>query len=276
VIAEWEGVLLDATRRVHLRVAELARSGEGTRTVGVGAAGDRTILADKVAEDELVDALSGFKDVRVLSEEAGALGKGDASVLAVIDPLDGSSNFGRRIPFYCTSVAMVEGESVGDITFGIVRDLVTGDVYTARRGEGATKNGRRIRTSGASSAREAVVGIDLSRSTSKAAAALVPLLSGVKRQVHLGANALEICYVADGRFDSFVDARGKIRVTDFAAAYLIAVEAGARVTDAEGKELSPRFDLEQRYSVVASANETLHKQILELCAGRGGGKVRVR
>ncbi len=270
---EWEAVLLDATERVWRKVSALARHGDRGRTVGIGAAGDRTIHADKVAEVELLKALKGLGGVRVLSEEAGRVGDATAGTLAVVDPLDGSSNFEKGIPFYCTAAAMVEGDSLNDITLGVVRDLVTGDAYVARRGKGTTKNGRQIRTSGAKRPQEAVVGIDLSRASPRVVAELARLASGVKRQVHFGANALELCYLADGRMDAFVDLRGSIRVTDFAAAYLVASEAGAVFTGADGKGLDPKFDLEQRLSFLASANPALHKEILEL-AGVPRGKRR--
>ena len=239
--------------------------------MGTGAAGDRTIFADKLAEDELLKTITRIEGVRVLSEEAGAVGN-RGRTLAVVDPLDGSSNFERGIPFYCTSVAIVEGDSAEGVTLGIIRDLVSGDVYVGRRGGGATKNGKRIRTSKAVEPAYAVVGVDLSRSPPGLVSGLEPLVAGVKRQVHLGANALELCYLAEGRVDSFVDLRGRIRITDFAAAYLIAKEAGAEITGSDGKELKLEFDLKHRFSFVASANATFHKKILELCkeAAPGG------
>ncbi len=265
-VAGWEEVLLAATERVRQRVSLLAeREGRG-RIVGTGAAGDKTIFADKIAEDELIKAVTKINGVRVLSEEAGAVGNAGGT-LAVVDPLDGSSNFERGIPFYCTSVAIVDGDSIEDVTLGVVRDLVSGDVYVGKRGGGATKNGKRVRTSKTVDPAYAVVGVDLSRGPPGLVTGLAPLVAGVKRQVHLGANALELCYLAEGRIDSFVDLRGKIRITDFAAAYLIAREAGAEVTGLDGKELKPKLDLKHRLSFVASANAAIHKEILELCRG---------
>ena len=266
---DWEEVLLAATERVRAKVTAIANEGDRSVSVGVGASGDKTILADREAEKILLDALVGEDGVRVLSEEAGVRGDASAGTLAVVDPLDGSSNFERGIPFYCTSIAIAEGESLAEVTLGVVRDLVSGDVYVGRRGGGATKNGRAIRTSGARKPSEAVVGIDLSRSTSDVVSRLSPLVSGVKRQVHLGANALELCYLAEGKIDAFVDIRGEIRITDFAAAYLIAAEAGAVITDEKGGELEPDFDLRERFSFVGSANEFIHKEILELCRKSG-------
>jgi len=263
--AEWESLLLTATERVRTEVSALSRKEDRGRTVGVGASGDKTIIADKRAEDLLLQAIGRVENVRILSEEAGSVGDAKAKTLAIIDPLDGSSNFERGIPFYCTSVAVVEGDSIEDTRVGVVRDLVTGDVYHATRGGGAKKNGRRIRTSEVTKLALAVVGVDLSRSTTNLVERLAPLISGAKRHVHLGANALELCYLADGTIDAFIDARESIRITDFAAAFLIAREAGAKITGVDGGGLEPRFDLEHRFSFVGSANPTLHDEILTYC-----------
>ncbi|MDG6908833.1 MAG: hypothetical protein JRM74_02445 [Nitrososphaerota archaeon] len=243
--------------------------------MGVGAAGDRTIYADRLAEVILLKRLGEVDGVRVLSEEAGDAGDPDGSTLAVVDPLDGSSNFERGIPFYCTSVAVAEGGTLDGILAGVVRDLVTGDAYSARRGGGARKNGKPIRTSRAVRAAEAVVGVDLSRGPPGLAQGIAPLLGGIKRQVHLGANALELCFLAEGKTDAFVDLRGTMRITDFAAAYLVASEAGAVVTDGRGGKLSPEFDLRHRFSFVASGNGSIHGEVLELCGGwarKGAGR----
>lgn len=258
---EWEGFLLAVTERVRRKVSPLAKKGNRGRALGVGASGDRTIYADKAAEDEIIMSLRKAGPVRILSEEAGMLGDARAAALAVVDPLDGSSNFERGIPFYCTSVAIVEG---GRTKVGVVRDLVTGDAYSAADRRGARKNGGRIRTSRTRDLSEAVIGVDLSRGGSQMAGTVAPLVGASKRLVHLGANALELCYLAEGKTDAFVDLRGRMRITDMAAACLIAAEAGAVVSRPDGEPLSPEFDLSHRLSFVASANGGLHKQILEL------------
>ncbi|MDG6910326.1 MAG: hypothetical protein JRN08_08150, partial [Nitrososphaerota archaeon] len=138
---EWERVLIPATGRVWRSLSPVSRRADRGRSIGVGAAGDRTLFADKLAEDELLKVLGRAGGVRVLSEEAGLVGEGDAKTMAVVDPLDGSSNFSRGVPFYCTAIAIVEGEGAEGIMAGVVRDLVTGEVYSASKGHGAKKNG---------------------------------------------------------------------------------------------------------------------------------------
>jgi myo-inositol-1(or 4)-monophosphatase len=261
---DLEKVLVAATERVQEKVSSIASQGRRRERVGIGASGDKTLLADKAAEDEILRALKDAGHLRILSEEAGMVGEERARTLAVVDPLDGSSNFETGIPFYCTSVAVVEGDSLDEVALGLVRDLVTGDVYVGRRGKGATKNGEPIRTTESVKIQDAVIGVDVSRGSADMVRMLAPLASGVRRQVHFGANALELCFLADGRIDAFVDVRGKIRITDFAAAYLIAKEAGAVFTDSKGKPLRPKFNLEDRFGFVGSASTGLHKEILRL------------
>lgn len=262
---EWERYLVKATEKVRRKVSPIARREGRGKKVGVGAAGDITIYADRAAEDELLRSLGGR--ARILSEEAGSVGDGESEVLAIVDPLDGSSNFARGIPFYCTSVAIARGTSTDDVTVGVVRDLVSGDVYSSVRGGGARKNGKRIHTSRTGDVSKAVVGVDFGGGGEETARRLAPLVGGARRQVHFGADALELCFVAEGRTDALVDLRGRIRVTDLAAALLIAQEAGGVVTQEDGREVDLAFDLGRRLNFVASANQGLHRQILQLIGG---------
>ena len=262
--SEWEALLVEATEEVKAKVSAVSAGGEAGTTLGTGAAGDQTLLADKVAEDVLLRALGKAGGVRVLSEEAGGAGDPRGETLAIVDPLDGSSNFGRGIPFYCTSVAIVEGGSANGATVGVVRDLVNGDAYTAVRGMGAKKNGRKISCSGEEDIAKAVIALDLSRAKPEAAAGLVPLESSAARIVHYGANALELCYLAEGRVDAFVDLRGRMRVTDTAAAALVAQEAGATVTGPSGHELAMEFDLQWRHDLIGASSPRLHQAIFGL------------
>ncbi len=262
--SEWGKMLLRAVGRALGAVDRVVAAGRGGEYVGVGASGDRTLAADSEAENEILASLSEVKGLRVVTEEAGEMGAQDSEFTAVVDPVDGSSNLARGIPFYCTAVAILEGEGIANARAAAVRNLVSGDVYLAVRGKGATKNGARISTSAITRVREAVAAVDLSRAGPATISRLTPLLSGVKRQVHFGANALELCTVAEGATDLFVDVRTMLRMVDFAAAYLIVKEAGGVVTGASGEVLEPEVSLASRFNVVASANERLHAEVLSL------------
>ena len=261
----WKRILTEATLRVQKAASEVARRGERSVDVGLGASGDRTLLADKVAEDELLISLSRVGRIRVLSEEAGETGDPDSKLTAILDPLDGSSNFMRGIPFYCSSTAVVVGRELNDARFALVRNLVNGDVYFAEKGRGATKNGKPISTSKVRDVRDSVTGADLSSTTVQTIRALEPLLARARRQVHFGANALELCLLAEGKIDLFVDTRDRMRIVDFAAAYLVVREAGGMVSSPSGESLRPSLDLKSRFSLVASANRFLHEETIEVC-----------
>ena len=112
---------------------------------------------------------------------------------------------------------------------------------------------------------EAVVGLDLNTYKVKTIAPqLSDLIQATKHIRHFGANALELCYVADGLTDAFVDIRGKLRTTDVAAGFFILKEAGGIVTSPEGKPINVKLDPKQTLKFVASGNSGLHEKILRL------------
>jgi myo-inositol-1(or 4)-monophosphatase len=262
-MTDWEKLLTTATSGVQEVCESVLSGGERDKRIGVGAAGDETLVADREAERVIMNSLLSLDDVRMLSEEVGEKGPKSSRFLAVVDPLDGSSNFSRGIPFYCTSVCIVEGRRLREARFALVRNLVNGDLYYAEKGAGAFKNGIRLRPSATTELSDSVAAVDLSKAKPAVIQALVPLSSKVGRQVHFGANALEMCMVADGEVDSFIDLRGRMRVTDVAGAYLVAKEAGIMITSETGDELDPPLDLKSRLSVVASANGVLHEKVLK-------------
>jgi len=112
---------------------------------------------------------------------------------------------------------------------------------------------------------KAVVGLDLSAVGKKELITpLITVLEKTKHLRHLGANALELCYIADGTTDAFIDLRGKLRVTDIAGAYLILREAGGIMVTLEGKELNAPLTTTQRVSFIAAANKVLYETIKKL------------
>jgi myo-inositol-1(or 4)-monophosphatase len=93
---------------------------------------------------------------------------------------------------------------------------------------------------------------------------LSELIQATKHIRHFGANALELCYVADGLTDAFVDIRGKLRATDVAAGFFIVKQAGGIVTDLKGKPIDLKLDPKQTVKFVASGNGEIHEKILRL------------
>jgi myo-inositol-1(or 4)-monophosphatase len=234
----------------------------------VGAGGDPIKQIDLAAEEAIVDTLRKHKtSFTLISEESGVkeFGEHPHACYVTADPVDGTTNLTRGIPFYATSIAVSAEPILSSVHTAIVTDLFHEVTYTARRGGGAHRNNRRISPSENTSLDEAVVGIDLnSYKAEKTASRLTNLIDRIKHVRHFGANALELCYVADGTTDGFVDIRGKLRTTDVAAAWLIAKEAGAQLTLLGREDLSVKLSPKQRMKFVASGNRGIHAIILEL------------
>ena len=133
------------------------------------------------------------------------------------------------------------------------------------KGEGVHRNGQKIAPSQLASIESAVVGLDLNAFK---VLEIVPRLAGLMQKTkhvrHFGANALELCYVADGTTDAFIDIRGKLRTTDVAAGWLILKEAGATITTPDGEPLNAKLSPKQHVSFIAAGNPKIHRIILDL------------
>lgn len=222
---------------------ELADRDDLDDVVGMGADGTPTSRADRDVEAAML-AVASDLGINVLSEEAGHLDHGGA-LTAVIDPVDGTRNAGRGIPFFCTSVAVGHA---GRIDAGVVQNLSTGDVYAAAMGQGATLNDRSVRPRGFDPDDVAVALIaDYADTTD------VERIQ--RRHWHirdLGSAALELCLVGTGGLDAFHVPRPWLRVIDVAAGTLFVREAGGRVV-APGThdDLATPFDLDTRLALTA-------------------------
>jgi myo-inositol-1(or 4)-monophosphatase len=264
---EWQTILNECAEKIQEKVRPLFRKRE-TRSLGVGAGGDEIKRIDLAAEKALMDVLNKHGiSYTLISEESGIkkIGNCPEQFYITVDPLDGSTNANRGIPFIATSIAVSRKPELSSVELALVSDLYHKITYLAEQGKGAFRNKIAITPSKFTGLMDAVIGVDLhTYRATETAAKLTSLVREIKHLRHLGANALELCYVADGTVDAFVDIRGKLRVTDMAAAYLILKEAGAIITTMEGKALNAQLDPTQKVSFVASGNPTLHKKILSL------------
>jgi myo-inositol-1(or 4)-monophosphatase len=267
--ANWVRLLIQCKNTVQQRIKPLLKTmSQPQPNLGIGAGGDPVKKIDLTAENAIVSTLRRHKIAfTLISEESGIVeyGKSPRRCYVTVDPIDGTTNLIRRAPFYATSVAVSTEATLSSIHSALVADLFHGTTYTAQRGCGAYKNDQRISPSTSTSLEEAVIGIDLnSYRVQKIAPRLTRLIGKIKHVRHFGANALELCYVADGTTDAFVDIRGRLRTTNMAAAWLITREAGAIMTTPEGKPLYTKLDPAQRVEFVASANQEIHERILRL------------
>ncbi len=241
---------LEISRKVAAAVKRAVDSlppAERGKEVGMGKDGTPTKAVDSVAERAALDVLL-KEGVTVISEEAGIVGEGD--VLVALDPIDGTFNAERGIPIYSVSLCFSDSEKLGDAFFGYVYNLATGEEYYAA--ERAYKNGGSL-------------AVSEEKTLNCNAIYYYPLKPlPLKRVRILGCASLELCFVADARFDCFVDARGMLRIYDVAAGIYIVEKAGGIVTDEKGEKLDcKKFSMEERLNVIA-ANPELHPKLLEL------------
>jgi len=196
------------------------------------------LLADSVALGLLSDA--GFG---VLSEESG-LRDHERAVLVVIDPLDGSTNASHRIPWYATSLCALDAD--GPLA-SVVLNLASGVRFEAARGRGARCDGVAISPSSTAHLADAMVSLS----------GLPPRHLGWRQFRSLGAAALDLCAVAAGVLDGFIDCSDNAHgVWDYLGALLVCREAGAAVVDAFDRDLVVR-DPAVRRTPVAAANDVL-------------------
>jgi myo-inositol-1(or 4)-monophosphatase len=213
-------------------------------------------FSDLAADEAALEVLAGAP-VGVLSEESG-LHHPERSVLVVVDPLDGSTNAARGIPWYAISLCAVDGDGP---RVALVVDLPRGRRYQAVRGAGASVDGRPLRPSACLRMADAVVGLS----------GFPAQHLGWKQYRALGALALDLCAVAEGTLDAFIDCSWSAHGPwDYLGGQLICREAGASIADAEGRDLADREELGPsiRRTPVAAGTPELLRQAMAARAGR--------
>lgn len=262
---KWEKFLREAASLARQHVLSCLRSDpECMDVVGIGAGGDQTKRFDQVAEQTIIDFLKDCVSFTLISEEVGEQRIGTSPEgYAILDPIDGSTNLSHNLPFACISAAFGTEPELEAIKVGVVLELHSGVCFHAIQGRGAYRDGERICPAEIKPLEKCLVGVDdefppqLVASKPRAARRL-----GSTR--HLGSNALELCYVAAGALDAFVDLRGTFRGVDLAAAQLVLKEAGAVLIDQQEKPLTGECSNEATYSLIAASNLLLAQELLQL------------
>lgn len=232
------------------------------KAIGVGAAGDKTFPVDRIAEDIIISELeaSGLS-LSIVSEEFGLKDINGGGKKVLIDPIDGSKNAVSGIPFYCTSIAIADGETIGSVEMSYVVNIINGDEFRAEKGRGAFLNNERISTQEEEEfyliAYEAQVpGKDIAQA--------LPLLSKSRKTRCLGATALDLSYLACGAVSVFVNP-SLSRSFDFAGGWLLVKEAGGVFSDINGNPLENiQIGLKKSSSLLASGNQGLHDKALRI------------
>ncbi len=266
---DWFKILTDCKNNVGKAIKpHLKMLNDPQPDLGEGAGGDAIKPVDLAAEKAIVNTLQDHNvSFSLISEESGfeKYGNNPEECHITIDPIDGTTNLLRGLPFYASSIAVSRKPVISEVYAGLVTDLYHDITYMAQENKGAYRDGERIMTSQVSNLQKAVLGMDLNTyKVAEVAPKLTDLIQQTKHIRHYGANALELCYVANGLTDAFVDIRGKLRTTDVAAGFLIIKEAGGLITDADNQPVDVKLDPKQTLKFVASGNTNIHDAILSL------------
>ena len=243
------------------KAGEILRAGYNKKhQVGYKGVIDLVTEIDGQAEEYLIQAILGqFPDHHILAEESGGV-EGDHDHIWYIDPLDGTVNYAHNIPIFCVSIAYAYKR---DLKLATVYDPMRDELFSASKGRGAYLNEQRIQ---ASTTRELGKSLlttgfpydmwETANDNLKDYGRFAKLTQGVRR---LGAAALDLCYVAAGRFEGFWEQ--SLQPWDVAAGGLIAEEAGAKVTSLDGGK-----DFVSVPVSILAAPPILHEKMLDLLA----------
>lgn len=261
--ADWDSAcrrMVETIKREFERFPTFADRNTGK---GRGAGGDFTLVVDEVAEDavfaELALVAESGAQFYAVSEERGEVDFGSRAVKLVVDPIDGSLNAKRVAQSWSLSVAVAAGETMDDVVYGYVYDFGSGEEWIARRGEGATVNGRKLDPAEAGNALE-VVGLESTKPVFITPQLLEAFDGEVQRIRSIGSIALTLCQVAAARYDGMLSLR-PCRSIDAAAGQLIAREAGATVIFGDDAELVAPLNLAP-YKPIAAGRDAARARFL--------------
>jgi len=246
--------LVTAVRRAGAIIKRhyLSESLQVTRKSGYG---DLVSSADLESEKEVLSILRReFPDASIVSEESG--GSRASGTVFYVDPVDGTLNYVHGMPFFAVSIGCwIDGQPAA----GAVFNPLTGDLYTASRGEGAKKNGKRLSVSDAGSIKEALAtgGWPYEREyTDRLFPQMQRVYAATQEIRALGSASLELCLLAEGACDCYWE--WALKPWDWAAGAVIVIEAGGTVTNMAGGELTLDG------SDVAASNGKLHKEWIKV------------
>jgi myo-inositol-1(or 4)-monophosphatase len=262
-VSPWLEACRASVDAVKTVLGELPGRAEREPVVGAGLGGDETTAIDEAAERVVVERLKATGEAFTLvSEELGEEQVGDGgSTWVVVDPIDGSLNAKRGIPFFALSIAVAEGPTMGDVVFGYVYDFGTGEEWTARRGEGAWLNGVAL---GSERPKDRLEILSFEATMTSYVAERAAQFVGVAHRLRImGSLAISLCHLAAGRVDGVCSLK-PARSVDIAAAQLLVRECGLAIDlfEAPPFDRAP-LDVKGRSRVVAAGTRALCLQIAD-------------
>jgi myo-inositol-1(or 4)-monophosphatase len=266
----WLAFCRGAVKDLEDVFAGMPTRNEREPVLGIGQGGDETTAVDAAAEAAIVTRLERLHekeglDFRLVSEELGERDFGRSPTRhVVVDPIDGSLNAKRNIPFFSLSVAIAEGSKMEDVVFGFVHDFGSGEEWTATAGGGAWLNGERL---GQIKPKEQIEVLALEATVAGAVADKAVAFAGFAKRLRImGSLALSLCNLAAGRVDAVCSLK-EARAVDIAAAQLLLKEVGLPIVfvDAGPFDAAP-LDTAARSPVAAAATQELCEQLAHIVA----------
>jgi myo-inositol-1(or 4)-monophosphatase len=222
-----------------------------------GEGGDDTTAIDEAAESAVLARLRPL-GVSIVSEEVGVVD--GSSTVVVVDPIDGSLNAKRGIPFFSLSIAVADGHRMGDVHFAYVHDFGSGEEWVARRGEGTWLDGEPL---GAVRPKERIEILSFEATLTSLVAENAASFTGIAHRLRvMGSLALSLCHLAAGRVDGVCSLK-EARSVDIAAAQLLCHEVGLSLElfDDPRSFGEAELDLERRSRIAAAGTPELCREI---------------
>jgi myo-inositol-1(or 4)-monophosphatase len=257
-VTDWLALCRAAADDVRTVLAELPARADREPVLRRGEGGDDTTAVDAAAEDALLRHFRELPATTLVSEEAGIVGDGPTRI--VIDPIDGSLNAKRTIPFFSVSIAVADGPTMADVFFGYVLDFGTGEEWTATRGEGAFLNGAPL----VEKPKDELEILSFEATTLAYVTENAARFDGLAYRLRImGSLAISLCYLAAGRFDGVVSLK-PARSVDIAAGQLLVRECGFAIAMPDDPPFAAApLDLEGRSRVVAAGTPEACRRLSE-------------
>ena len=231
--------------------------------IGIGDSGDETIGADDLSERIVLKRLKEIGNMEVMSEEAGRVVFGKPQYRVILDPLDGSSNYKRGIPLFSISIEVQTVQAL-EPAMAVIYEPMNRHMFSAKKGEGAFRDGSRIHTNQDRPFEDCLFDLDLHTASDekkflKFVEAFRKFGLSLKSFRSVGSCAISLAYTACGTLDGFLDFTKNSRMLDIAAGLLILQEAGGIATDIRGNPITQEYN-----SLIACSSEQINHKVRQL------------
>lgn len=219
-----------------------------------------TKMIDAVAEEVVIEYIKKEKsDILLLSEEIGEFQvKSNPKYTLVLDPIDGTTNSIRGIPFFSTSIAVARGSFFKDLIFGYIRNYLTDEIFYADQ-NGAFYKNQRCEPSKSTTLGNALIALYSYNNVNYAH--IKKVLKRVGKMRLFGAVSLELVSVGANLLDALIDFRGNLKVSDIAGGIHFMRKVGGIATSIDGHEFEGKLDINQKYTILATGNQILHDKL---------------